>query len=311
MLDPNETDAYRIARRVAPHLFKEEVDPVKFLRSTDFNPWETAAKITNYWKHRKEVFGDRWLMPLAQSQKYGALKPMDLKMLEVGYVIAYDDYIIYDFSRLTKFAGASTYTDEELEQSRARIMMYYLTVTASEHAQRKGKKLLILAEGVTTSKLWKAKRIWPFRAEGFYLVQHQYRLRDSITGYWLRFFLDGCKRFYSKVPKLILASTKEEMCMRLLDAGFPLEIIPAKLGGPWSYSRGVKEWMDDLARKDDERYERMLSTFSPRGKSRVTLDSPCLENKFKLSLNCIDYRGNSSAEEMGTLGEGLLLFQEL
>ena len=136
-----------LAKQVAPHLFQEEVDPVKFLRVSDFDPWAAARTMTAYWKYRKLVFEDQWLLPMAQS--YGALPVRDLEFLRVGYTICYDEYVFLDFSRLTEYVGTTSYTDQELEKARNRVMLYLLTVTASEHAQRIGKKFVVVAEGIT------------------------------------------------------------------------------------------------------------------------------------------------------------------
>lgn len=260
-----------MAHELAPHLFQEEVDPVKFLRTCDFDPWATAERIARYWKHRKLAFGDRWLLPLAQSA-YGALLPMDLELMRSGYGIVFEEYIILDHSRLTTFAGTTKYTDEELEASRVRVMFYVMTVTSSENAQRYGKKVLVAVEGTTMNHLWKVQKIWPSRVHSFYFVQHKHRFVDSFTEYWLQFFLDIVKRHYAytPVPKLVFTSSTSEMLHQLLEAGFPLELIPQKFGGSWSYTRQMDEWMSWLSKRDDERNGRVLMSATPSTSSNTT-----------------------------------------
>ena len=305
LMDPNVKKEYIMARELAPHLFQEEVHPINFLRTCDFDPWSAADRLARYWKHRKETFGDRWLLPLAQSA-YGALLPIDLELMRPGYGIVYDDYMILDHSRLTEYAAQTKYTDEELEASRNRIMFYVLTVTSSLHAQRVGKKLLVAVEGITIGKLWKEKRFWPSRVQTIYFVQHKHRYRDSWTSYWLQFFLDVVKRYFgeARTPVLICTSSKGEMLHQILEAGFPLEIIPEKFGGPWSYATQIDEWLTWLARGDDERNQRVLlrtseallmlpttSTMSPpfqkQMKSPYTIPS---KQPTLMPLLAVDYR---------------------
>ena len=65
---------------------------------------------------------------------------------------------------------------------------------------------------------------------------------------WLQFFIKVGKYYFPGIPSHhIFASTKAEMLEQLLQAGFPLDIIPEKLGGPWCYETGVQEWMAELA----------------------------------------------------------------
>lgn len=261
LLGNDDKKEYAQALQAAPHLFLEETHPIKWLRTCDFDPWAAAECMARYWKHRRRVFGaDRWLLPLQQSNNVSLL-PMDLELMRTGYGIVFDEYIILDHSRLTTHIEKTHYTDEELEMARLRIMFYLLTVTSNSHAQKVGKKIFVAVEGITMNKLWGVKGIWPMRVQHFYFIQLKDRfLKHALYATWLQFLIDIAKRYYSHVPlpTLVFAATRQQMLHQLLELGFPVEIIPRKFGGSWSYSRHTGPWMAWLTKLDNERNARVL-----------------------------------------------------
>lgn len=73
------------AIKTAPDLVHRESDPVWFLRREEFNPWAAARRLVRYWEGRKQVFGERWLLPLT-TDSGGALDDEALVILRKGFL---------------------------------------------------------------------------------------------------------------------------------------------------------------------------------------------------------------------------------
>lgn len=293
-LDADEKKEYCMARDLAPHLFQEEVNPINFLRTCNFDPWATAERLVHYWKQRKITFQDKWLLPLALAA-YGAMKlPIDLELMQSAYSVTYDDFAIIDFSRLTDFVGTTNYSDQELEDSRMRLMFYHMTVTSSSHARRHGKKILCAVEGITVGRLCKTGGNWfpskveknPSRATQSSILAFHHKLLVTSA---------GCA-----TPVCIFTSSKREMFRQLVEAGFPPEIIPKTFGGPWSYTRQVEEWIAWRMRRDDERNQRVLlkttktttnnNNINSKHNSKNNIATRVVSPPMHMPLQNVDYR---------------------
>jgi len=59
-----EKTAYLEALERAPHLVETESDPFCFLERDNYNHWDAAERLVDYWAERKKIFGDRAFFPL-------------------------------------------------------------------------------------------------------------------------------------------------------------------------------------------------------------------------------------------------------
>jgi hypothetical protein len=82
-----EKAAYFEAVEKAPGLVLEETDPIDFLRIVEFNAWDAVKRLSNYWKWKKKLFADRWLLPIHDISGLGALDAKDLNLLWTGYIV--------------------------------------------------------------------------------------------------------------------------------------------------------------------------------------------------------------------------------
>ena len=281
LIPPEDKAEYETARQIAPHLFECELNAIGFLRYNNFNPWAAARRMANYWKYRKQFFRDRWLMPLALSSHYGALYQVDIDLLRTGYVVVHDECMVLDFERILKFVFETTYSEQDIEDARVRLQFYIMTLCFDENSQRHGKKVLVPIAGTTFGKSWKiVDKIWPSKKlflTGSYMVLFKQRMKDSFYCFVVRFFERVCRHVFKKEPVFITASSKEEMLLKILEVGFPLHVIPEKLGGPWR-DADTQKWFDDLTRRDDERNSRILL------RRKGANQSPTV------ALNWVDYR---------------------
>jgi len=80
-----EKKAYLQAKQVAAQLVAQETDAMQFVRYCQYNTWQAAKRLCEYWKERLDIFGpDRAFLPLTLTGS-GALRDNDLLTLQAGY----------------------------------------------------------------------------------------------------------------------------------------------------------------------------------------------------------------------------------
>mmetsp|Transcript_6103 Transcript_6103/g.11963 ORF Transcript_6103/g.11963 Transcript_6103/m.11963 type:complete len:250 (-) Transcript_6103:1073-1822(-) len=77
---------YLEAFRHSAQLVETESNPLHFLRTEDFNPWQAAKRLALHWEYRKWLFQDRWLRSLADTTGNGALAHEDIETLNSGWI---------------------------------------------------------------------------------------------------------------------------------------------------------------------------------------------------------------------------------
>ena len=66
-LDPQLSKEYYRALEVIPNLVCKETRIADFLEVDQNDPRQAATRLALYWKSRKELFGERWLLPMTQT----------------------------------------------------------------------------------------------------------------------------------------------------------------------------------------------------------------------------------------------------
>lgn len=86
LIPPEDKKDFSEAYRAAPVVVATESNPIRFLRVESMNPWSAATRLVLYWKYRREVFEDRWLLPLDLSG-HGALTDADVANIKKDVVM--------------------------------------------------------------------------------------------------------------------------------------------------------------------------------------------------------------------------------
>lgn len=113
-VSPSDRQEYEEARETVPGLLEVETPVPSFLRIENYDPIRTAATIAMYWKVRKILFQERWLLPLNQTGT-GALSMTDIEFLRSGYYVVFprgpgrSPLLLMDESRLPRAAGDSNF----------------------------------------------------------------------------------------------------------------------------------------------------------------------------------------------------------
>jgi len=130
--------AYLEALERCPDLVQTESDPLRFARVESFNDYKAARRLVEYWKYRKELFGEQQaFLPMVQTGT-GALTKEDIVILSGGCAAAGGNdsagrnVLLLDRTRLIDKSEAA-------QKSRLRCIFYMMTVLAEDEAsQTKG-----------------------------------------------------------------------------------------------------------------------------------------------------------------------------
>jgi hypothetical protein len=149
---------YRTAAETVPHLMEQETPLISFLRTADFDPTKAARRLALYWKFRREIFGERWLLPMTQTGR-GALSMSDVETLRSGYLLVFPianagPVLLLDSTRLP----------HSLPSVLDRCIFYMLTVSTDERAQTEGGVLLSIVSSRKgpTKTVAQRSRQWEF-----------------------------------------------------------------------------------------------------------------------------------------------------
>ena len=66
LLEDELSEAYGAAVEIVPELVQKETKIADFLRAENYNSNNAALRIARYWKMRRALFGDRWLLSMTQ-----------------------------------------------------------------------------------------------------------------------------------------------------------------------------------------------------------------------------------------------------
>ena len=139
------TQEYFRALEVTPKLVRKETRIADFLRAENHDPEHAAKRLARYWKTRKLLFGERWLLPMTMTGA-GCLDANQIEILRSGFICAVNCarkgvLLITDFASLPK--GAI--------HAQVKILFYFLTIypchTTGIHVVRHGERPAMTVNG--------------------------------------------------------------------------------------------------------------------------------------------------------------------
>ena len=226
-----------------PALLSLETPMEHFLRTEDFHPDRAAVRLALYWKHRKHIFGDRWLLPLTQSGR-GALTSVEIQLFRQGFFLYVPSptmpILIIDWSQVERLGATSRNVE--------RLAMYTFTVISKDLAtQTKGITVTHFlmasdqggtrranAVSVFLPDLWNwIKKAWPVKLCRFKIVQAHDQNRSDHLSDFLRFRVARTIAYNCSgmVPEEIRGKSVMDVRRQLQIAGFNRETAPVQLGG--------------------------------------------------------------------------------
>ena len=259
MISVENKKDYLDALRLAPALIKAESDPIKFLRSEDFNPWTSAMTFVKYWEYRKRFFGSRWLLPMNDTGA-GSLDQDDIKLLRKGWLtfVAPRDssqgrFLLVDHGRI----------GDHTHQSRLRVVFYLCSVPSDIPAQTVGMTVVRLIpikteDAFTAPRISNATTVFRMMKEALPLrLRHVcfLKLAENDRGQILSAFLGrvSCTLFEllgKQTPFTVPITRVNQAAEKLAEFGVPPCVLPHSHGGTWSYEQ-MLAWKKAVCEEDD------------------------------------------------------------
>ena len=257
-LGNSQARGYQVAKEIVPNLVATETPLVGFLRTEDYNPQKAALRLTLYWKYRKEVFGDRWLLPMQQTGR-GSLNVQDIEFIRTGWMNFYtasdhngedQPLAIADMSKLTDFADQAAAKGWDINAMYDRCTMYMGTVQSNVASQRKGLVLMHLVDSKPRPVLHLRQDSWdiaqsalPIRLKRTMVVQaYEYgkeELLDFVRSKTAAAIAYNAKRQPDQVHDVSITGTARRLEAVL---GLTKNFLPLALGGSVSLDDTLAEW---------------------------------------------------------------------
>jgi hypothetical protein len=256
-LPQGEKAAFLEASQTAPQLIDIETPQIRFLRFEKMNPNAAARRLVTYWQMRKEVFSERFCLPLSIASGPSALSDFDLKVLGsgAGAFVSCDQtgraIILFNPSR-ADFVG----DHDRFERIRA---LFYVVQVASEFSSEAVTMTVFSIRGASPRSvqfyLDFMERGAPIR-----LVHSNICILSPKSGW--RSYMQACvPRLMQGLPKHVLrnltihiASTRKDILGRLEAAGFLVHHLPDCLGGHWTCEESFASWLQQRTQVDAIRY---------------------------------------------------------
>ena len=242
LIEYEDKQDFLVALSAAPMLVATESNPLSFLGVEDMNPWAAATRLALYWKHRKSVFGERWLRPIDLSG-YGALTPNDAENLKKGCATLRNSpevtVVLSDFNRVVSDPDGllpsraaffvSSCVRNVIGPQHNVILIH--TVAPYQFLRRKGTVKGRAFEIIHSALPYRVKKYFLLSRPNSFLEQSIIQTCFSMLGMVAEFFSGNS-------PVLISESRKDEAFLKLRSYGVPVHCIPMFLGGTWN-SEGV------------------------------------------------------------------------
>ena len=294
LLDNDLAREYFQAMETVPELVTKETPVLDFLRREDFHPYKAAVRLARNWKQRKNIFGDRWLLPMTLSGR-GALRWESVELLKSGYMFLAQDgrsspVLLMDYSRL--IPGITYYQPE--------VFWYLMTVGSSKELQTEGVNVfhqitagnreLVLPRAVDMKKVLDAL---PIRAKKFVIARAHEVGKEQLLDY--RAF-EQSKTSSAHCPDKqvsIIEYGSVKNTRRLIEEqGIPNSCLTFRFGGNLDFDRHLHDWI--RARVSLEESSRLVPRPLLQGSSSPSCSS--IERKADSSLLVIQ-RPTESKEE--------------
>jgi hypothetical protein len=204
---------------------------------------KAAVRAANYWKQRKQYFGDRWLLPMTQTGS-GALSKTDIEVLRKGYIV-----IVTLLSGLqVAMVDPARLEGRDPHEARERCILYLTTVEANERSCRSGLDIMFLLSsyGLASERQLELMNMLytalPTKVGHISIFQRNSEGRRELLDF-LAFRLKMTYAMYSSSQVSVVSVDSRRAVLAALEArGIHRRYIPRQLGGDYDYSQ-LSEWV--------------------------------------------------------------------
>ena len=242
-LDEDMVRDYRQAVAAVPELVEQESPLLSFLRAEQYNPALAAARLARYWSVRKEIFQERWLLPMNQTGR-GALSPESVAILRSGYLTCLQSppIIFSDYALLPP--GSKSF--------QLAVIFYLISVNSCEAFQTEGITIFHIISGghrpmvmPMNESFRNLQRAMPARVKRIVIARTFEEGKEHLLDY--RVFeqkLVAASHHQKNKPIQCIAANSVDGTRRLLEEqGFSRTCLPRVLGGDFDRVQFLSEWV--------------------------------------------------------------------
>lgn len=256
-----DANAFREALQRCPDVVTQEAPLGRFLQGTDNCVEESARKICNYWKLRKEVYGEKWYLPLTLTKGNTALTDVAIQIAELG--ICYPlppnkdgDTVLYFCRERRKFSETKQNAMGATLYHRFQATFLFLHWASTQPNHKVLLAYLILERDPNprpqVMEFWckAARDAFPIQVTGIRHViatnkKHEKYFRNEVIPFFLK-LTEGPLSFTTRSYDLIVEDSpaKERTAVRnfyVSKYGFRPDSLPPTMGGKFSYG-AFKKW---------------------------------------------------------------------
>ena len=291
-LDLTESRKYLKAKEMVPNVVVSETPISRFLRTDDNNPTLSAKRLALYWKYRKEIFGERWLLPMVQTGR-GALTRNDIIFVRSGFYVAYPfkEFLVlcFDLSKLTSFMEQSKLYGWDDDAIHSRAAFYMATILSQlPVCQEKGIVVIHIINSQKRPAVPFRNRIWeiirtamPCKMNKIVVAQAYEQHKQELLDF-LRYQTTTIVRHTSKLRIEQVHGSSVSQILQGLSNSFGLSptLAPVPLGGKLDLDATLAEWTRTRLSLEE------FATVSP-----TSSDVPLRRNPFAVMTPRVDQTG--------------------
>ena len=237
-LEPEVRREYDEAVQSASSLVTNETKFLDFLRTDDMDPGKAAMRLAMYWKYRKQIFDDRWLLPMTQTG-HGTLSEQDIAFLRTGYSFTIKrpsggPVCLVDMSRISRYPPGHTNT---------RIIFYFATVMTDVGFQVDGINIVHIVTSARRPPVNVDPEGWnmihealPFRVKSLVVAQAYEPWKEALIdslGYQEALAAGFRTRHHANI---IRGDSVASVAKQMKAIGIERSCLPSSHGGSFDYS---------------------------------------------------------------------------
>ena len=237
---------------VVPGLVEKETPIPYFLQAAEFDPLKAAQRLARFWKFRRVIFSERWLLPMTQTGA-GALSDMDIQFVRTGFVflMARDNtgpLIVVDFSKAINVFKTARALGWDTLRLVERVGMYVCIAFMDEFSR--GPSTLMhpvtskeRPEMEIRTQFWEmVQTAFPGRLTEVVVAQRYEEGKQELLDF-LRYQSARVLQAATRItPQQICANSTIQTANLLEGIGIRRNIVPIELGGTFQYDNKVAEW---------------------------------------------------------------------
>uniref|UniRef100_A0A7S3KZQ8 BZIP domain-containing protein n=1 Tax=Amphora coffeiformis TaxID=265554 RepID=A0A7S3KZQ8_9STRA len=247
-----DAQEYREAMNVVPGLVEQETPIPYYLRGSQYNPLKAARRLASYWKYRRMLFSERWLLPMTQTGA-GALSDIDIQLTRTGFchLIPRENtgpLVVVDFSKAAQFFQTARANGWDTISTVERFSMYLLTIYVEEIS----KGTITMIHPVTSKERPEMEirtGVWDMLEKSFpthlaeVIVAQAYEDGKKELLDFLAYQSTRVLQFATKIdPHQVCGNSTIQTVNLLEQQGIRRDMVPIEIGGSFSTDIRVAQW---------------------------------------------------------------------